>query len=41
MNIYLQGVDIDKLIEAGQFISDAIGRPTSSKVARAKSKSHL
>ena len=29
------GVDIQKLIEAGRFISTAIGRPTSSKVAMA------
>ncbi|KAA0572381.1 hydroxymethylglutaryl-CoA lyase [Azospirillum sp. B21] len=30
------GVDLDKLIAAGAFISDAIGRPTASKVARAR-----
>ncbi|PWC81721.1 hydroxymethylglutaryl-CoA lyase [Azospirillum sp. TSH100] len=30
------GVDLDKLITAGAFISDAIGRPTASKVARAR-----
>ena len=29
------GVDLNKLIEAGAFISQAIGRPTMSKVARA------
>ncbi|AWJ82062.1 hydroxymethylglutaryl-CoA lyase (plasmid) [Azospirillum sp. TSH58] len=30
------GVDIDKLVAAGAYISDAIGRPTASKVARAR-----
>jgi hydroxymethylglutaryl-CoA lyase len=30
------GVDLDRLIEAGAFISDALGRPTASKVARAR-----
>ena len=30
------GVDLDTLIAAGAFISDAIGRPTASKVARAR-----
>ncbi|SMH48403.1 hydroxymethylglutaryl-CoA lyase [Azospirillum agricola] len=30
------GVDLDRLIGAGAFISDAIGRPTASKVARAR-----
>ncbi|CBS88349.1 hydroxymethylglutaryl-CoA lyase [Azospirillum lipoferum] len=30
------GVDLDKLIAAGAFIGDAIGRPTASKVARAR-----
>ncbi|CAO3401800.1 hydroxymethylglutaryl-CoA lyase [Azospirillum palustre] len=30
------GVDLDRLIAAGAFISDAIGRPTASKVARAR-----
>jgi isopropylmalate/homocitrate/citramalate synthase len=29
------GVDIDKLINAGQFISDYLGRPPVSKVSRA------
>ena len=29
------GVDLEKLIEAGDFISQAISRPTMSKVARA------
>jgi len=29
------GIDLTKLIEAGSFICDAIGRPTGSKVARA------
>ncbi|PWC90356.1 hydroxymethylglutaryl-CoA lyase [Azospirillum sp. TSO5] len=29
-------VDLDRLIAAGAFISDAIGRPTASKVARAR-----
>jgi hydroxymethylglutaryl-CoA lyase len=29
------GVDLDALIDAGQFICDALGRPTSSRVARA------
>jgi hydroxymethylglutaryl-CoA lyase len=29
------GVDLQKLIEAGTYISEAIGRPTMSKVARA------
>jgi hydroxymethylglutaryl-CoA lyase len=29
------GVDLEKLIEAGDFISAAISRPTMSKVARA------
>ncbi|MCG5242516.1 hydroxymethylglutaryl-CoA lyase [Azospirillum doebereinerae] len=30
------GVDLDRLVVAGAFISDAIGRPTASKVARAR-----
>ncbi|WP_372395416.1 hydroxymethylglutaryl-CoA lyase [Azospirillum sp. HJ39] len=30
------GVDLDRLIAAGAFIGDAIGRPTASKVARAR-----
>ena len=30
------GVDLDTLIAAGAFIGDAIGRPTASKVARAR-----
>ena len=29
------GVDLDKLVDAGQFMSDALGRPTGSKVSRA------
>jgi hydroxymethylglutaryl-CoA lyase len=29
------GVDLGRLVEAGQYISEAIGRPTMSKVARA------
>ena len=29
------GVDLDKLIDAGQFISEHLGRPTQSRVARA------
>jgi isopropylmalate/homocitrate/citramalate synthase len=29
------GVDFDKLVEAGRFITDAIGRPPVSKVAQA------
>ena len=29
------GVDLDRLIDAGQFICDALGRPTGSRVARA------
>ena len=29
------GIDLDKLINAGQFISDVLGRPTQSRVARA------
>ena len=30
------GIDLDKLIAAGQFISAVLGKPTNSKVARAK-----
>ena len=30
------GIDLDRLIAAGNFISAALGRPTGSKVARAK-----
>ena len=30
------GLDLDKLIDAGVFISDALGRPTQSRVAKAK-----
>ncbi|MGR0187904.1 hydroxymethylglutaryl-CoA lyase [Azospirillum aestuarii] len=30
------GVDLDRLVAAGVYISDAIGRPTASKVARAR-----
>ncbi|GAB4399871.1 MAG: hydroxymethylglutaryl-CoA lyase [Rhodoferax sp.] len=29
------GIDLDALIDAGQFISDALGRPTASRVGRA------
>ncbi|WP_417283600.1 hydroxymethylglutaryl-CoA lyase [Comamonas sp.] len=29
------GIDLDKLIEAGQFISEHLGRPTQSRVAKA------
>ncbi len=29
------GVDLDKLIDAGQFMSTALGRQTGSKVSRA------
>lgn len=29
------GIDLDKLIDAGQFISDHLGRPTQSRVAKA------
>jgi hydroxymethylglutaryl-CoA lyase len=29
------GIDLDKLIDAGQFISDVLGHPTQSRVARA------
>lgn len=32
------GVDLDALIEAGKFISEALGRQSNSKVAMAKSK---
>jgi hydroxymethylglutaryl-CoA lyase len=30
------GVDLDKLIEAGRFIADRLGRPPASKVSRAR-----
>jgi len=30
------GIDLDKMIEAGQFISKLLGRESQSKVARAK-----
>jgi hydroxymethylglutaryl-CoA lyase len=29
------GVDLGRLVEAGRFISDLLGRPTGSRVARA------
>lgn len=29
------GIDMDKLIAAGAFISAALGRPTNSRVAKA------
>jgi hydroxymethylglutaryl-CoA lyase len=29
------GIDLDKLIDAGQFISDYLQRPTNSRVAKA------
>jgi hydroxymethylglutaryl-CoA lyase len=29
------GIDLDKLVDAGKFISDALGRPPASRVARA------
>ena len=29
------GIDLDKLIDAGQFISEYLGRPTQSRVAKA------
>ncbi len=32
-----QGVDLDKVLAAGRYISEQLGRPTSSKVAQAKS----
>ena len=31
------GVDMDRLVEAGRFISDYLGRPPASKVAQALS----
>ena len=31
------GVDLDRLIEAGNYISDILGRPSGSRVARARS----
>ena len=34
-----QGIDIQKLIEAGQFISKALGRHSNSKVAQATKSS--
>ena len=29
------GIDLDKLIDAGMYISDHLGRPSASRVARA------
>jgi hydroxymethylglutaryl-CoA lyase len=29
------GIDLDKLVDAGKFISDFLGRPPSSRVATA------
>jgi len=29
------GIDLDRLVDAGAFISEALGRPTGSRVARA------
>jgi len=29
------GIDLDRLVDAGKFISDALGRPPASRVARA------
>ena len=29
------GIDLDALVDAGQFISDHLGRPSGSRVARA------
>ena len=29
------GIDLDKLVDAGAFISDVLGRPPVSRVARA------
>jgi hydroxymethylglutaryl-CoA lyase len=29
------GIDLDLLIDAGQFISDALGRPTGSRAGKA------
>ncbi|MNF15080.1 hydroxymethylglutaryl-CoA lyase [compost metagenome] len=29
------GIDLDALIDAGQYISDFLGRPTQSRVAKA------
>jgi hydroxymethylglutaryl-CoA lyase len=29
------GIDLDKLVDAGAWISEALGRPTQSRVARA------
>ena len=39
-NIF-QGVDLDKLLDAGLFISKALNRPSYSKVATAVGKSKL
>jgi hydroxymethylglutaryl-CoA lyase len=30
------GVDFDRLVDAGSFISDALGRPSGSRAARAR-----
>lgn len=37
----LQGVDLDKLLGAGQYISDFLGRKPASKVLQAKMGSKL
>ena len=37
----LQGVDLDKLMSAGQYISEYLGRKPASKVLQAKIASKL
>jgi len=34
--VNLQGVDLDKLIETGQYISEYLSRPNGSKVGQAR-----
>lgn len=39
MCVYVKGVDFEKLLDAGLFISEALKRPSCSKVAQARGKS--
>lgn len=38
---FCQGVNLDHLLSAGMYISEALKRPTASKVAQARGKAKL
>lgn len=37
----VQGINLDKVLDAGLYISEALQRPSCSKVAQARGKSRL